>query len=228
MHYWSTVKKTCNKEVTTEARYEFWYGERKDGQIFLQRALTKVNGSSTEIVYHDTFGKPTSLKRNSEGFAFEYFANGLVKTKTSPRMKMTYKYNADLNKVSEVFTQAYDETGKPTGTKKSVFKYDKKGNMTYAENSDGQKINMSYDIKGRVASILDHTKKTVKIQYEEKYGKPHIVSRPGLGSISISYKQNGELDKVNSPEGPSVALQVASTFNNYLDVMQPALQEIYN
>ena len=50
---------------------------------------------------------------------------------------------------------------------------------------------------------------------------------PGLGTIQVSYKTNGEINKVDSKEGPSVAMQVASTFNNLLDIIAPATAELY-
>jgi hypothetical protein len=86
---------------------------------------------------------------------------------------------------------------------------------------------MTYDNRGRIATITDQAKKVVKIEYEERYGKPAIVTRPGLGTIQVSYKTNGEINKVDSKEGPSVAMQVASTFNNLLDIIAPATAELY-
>ena len=38
---------------------------------------------------------------------------------------------------------------------------------------------------------------------------------------------NGEILKIDSKEGPTVASQIASTFNNLLDVIAPATQELY-
>lgn len=87
---------------------------------------------------------------------------------------------------------------------------------------------MTYDQRGRIATITDQAKKIVKIDYEERFGKPAVVTRPGLGTIHVTYKPNGEIDKVNSAEGPSVAMQVASTFNNLLDVIAPATAEVFN
>jgi hypothetical protein len=87
---------------------------------------------------------------------------------------------------------------------------------------------MTYDQKGRIASITDQAKKVVKIDYEERFGKPSVVTRPGLGTIKVSYKQTGEIAKVESAEGPTVASQVASTFNNLLDVISPATQDLYS
>jgi hypothetical protein len=49
-----------------------------------------------------------------------------------------------------------------------------------------------------------------------------------MGSIRIRYKSNGEIDKAESPEGPQVAVQVASTFNNLLDVIAPASLDVFN
>lgn len=108
-----------------------------------------------------------------------------------------------------------------------MFQYDTKGNLNFAENSDGQKIELSYDNRGRITKIVDQAKKIVKLEYEEKYNKPVVVSRPGLGSIKVSYKANGDINKVDSKEGPSVAMQVASTFNTLLDIIAPATQELF-
>ncbi len=226
-HYWSSVKKVCGKEVMADNKYEFWHKQRPDGQYFLQRVMTTVNGSVTDIVYHDIFGKPLSIRRNTERVSFDYFPDGLVKVKTTGNMKMEYQYEPQYKKVSDVATTYYNEKAKPITTKNTQFKYDTKGNLSFAQNSDGQKIAMTYDNRGRIATITDQAKKVVKIEYEERYGKPSLVTRPGLGTIRVSYKPNGEINKVDSKEGPTVAMQVASTFNNLLDIIAPATAELY-
>lgn len=227
-HYWSTVKKTCGKDVVNESRHEFWYKQRADGENFLQRVASNVNGAVTDISYHEVFGKPVSIQRNSDRYKFEYFANGQVKTKSSQFAKLTFEYDAKQKKVSEVTSIAINDKGKAISTKKTSFKYDPKGNLTFAQNTEGQKITMTYDSRGRIATITDQAKKLVKIDYEERFGKPSIVSRPGLGTIKVSYKPSGDIDKVNSAEGPTVAMQVASTFNNLLDIIAPATAEVFN
>ena len=228
LHYWSTVKKTCGKDVVNESKHEFWYAERKDGQIYLSRVASTVNENVTDITYHDVFGKPIAIRRNNERFTYEYFPNGQVKTKNSDVNKLSFDYDKASGKVSQVVTKTVDDKGKVVATRKSDFRYDKKGNLTFAQNSDGQKITMTYDQRGRIATITDQAKKVVRIQYEERFGKPALVTRPGLGTIKVSYKASGEIDKVNSAEGPSVAMQVASTFNNLLDVISPATAEVFN
>ncbi|MFN9068639.1 MAG: cell wall-associated protein wapA, partial [Bdellovibrionales bacterium] len=226
-NYWSTVKKVCGKEVVANNRYEFWYKQRADGEWILTRVQSDIQGNITDITYDDTTGKPTAIRKNQERIAFEYYPNGLVKTKASGIFKQTFKYDNTHNKVSEVVTDFFNAKGEKSGTRITSFQYDKKGNLTFAQNSDGQKVNMTYDPRGRIASITDQAKKLVKIQYEERYGKPSVVTRPGLGTIKVVYKQNGDIERVDSKDGPTVALQVASTFNNMLDIIAPATNDVY-
>ena len=226
-HYWSTVTKVCGKETVANNRYEFWHKQLPTGQVVLSRVLQNVSGSITDITYHDTFGKPVTINKNNEKMTFEYYPNGLIKSKEASNAKIEFIHDTINKKVSQVKTTFFNDKGKSIANRQTSFKYDTKGNLTFAENTDGQKITMTYDTKGRIASITDQAKKIVKIDYEERFGKPSIVSRPGLGTIKVSYKSNGDISKVDSAEGPSVASQVASTFNNLLDVIAPATQELY-
>ncbi len=226
-HYWSIVKKVCGKETVADNKYEFWHKQRADGQYYLQRVLSSTNGNTTDISYHEVFGKPISIRRNAEKISYEYYADGQVKVKASPNVRMSFEYDATIKKVSQVTSTFYNDKGVKTTSKSSQFKYDNKGNLVYAQNSDGQKINMTYDNKGRISTITDQAKKVVKIEYEDRFGKPSIVTRPGLGTIKVTYKPSGEINKVESKEGPSVAMQVASTFNNLLDVVAPATSEVF-
>ncbi len=226
-HYWSTVKRTCGKEVS-DSKFEFIHKVRSDGVTYLARTITTVNNVLTDITYHEIFGKPIHIKRNADITAFEYFANGLLKAKSNNVMKLAYEYDKENNKVSKVRSVFFDPKGKKIAEKASEFKYDKKNNLIFAKNTDGQKINLTYDLKGRIDTIEDQAKKLVKISYDDKFGKPALVTRPNLGTIKISYKQNGEIDKAESPDGPKVAIQVASAFNNLLDIIAPASSEIYN
>ena len=227
-HYWATVKKSCGKKETASNRYEFWHKQRGDGQYYLSRVLFNVNGLTTDISYHELTGKPVSIRKNDLRITFDYYPDGLVKTKSAPGVVQSFEWDKEIKKISQVTTTFKDDKGKVAGTKSSQFQYDSKGNLVAAQNTDGQKINMTYDPRGRISSITDQAKKIVKIDYEENFGKPQIVTRPGLGSIKVSYKSTGEIMNVESKEGPSVAMQVASTFNNLLDVIAPATAELYN
>ncbi len=226
-HFWSTAKKVCGKETVADNRYEFWHKQSANGDYALQRVLTQEGGNTVDITYHETFGRPISIRRNSERVSYDYYSNGLVKLKASALAKMLFDYENEFKKVSKVTIEAFNEKGKVLSTKVTNFQYDKKANLTFASNTDGQKINVTYDSRGRIASITDQAKKVVKIEYDERHGKPALVTRPGLGTIKVSYKPTGEISEVKSPEGPTVASQVASTFNNLLDIIAPATAELY-
>jgi YD repeat-containing protein len=227
-HYWSIVKKVCNKEVVSDSKYEFWHKTRADGEKFLWRVSSTINGNNTEVTYHEVFGKPVSIRKNGELFTYEYFANGQIKQKSTKFATLTYDYSKENSKVAAVNAVSKSDKGKVVRNLRTEFKYDIKGNLIWAANSEGQKVEMSYDPRGRISSIKDQAKKFVKIEYDEKSGKPAVVTRPGLGTIRVTYKSSGEIDKVNSNEGPSVAMQVASTFSNLLEIISPATAEIYN
>lgn len=225
-NYWSTVKKVCGKEVVVNNRFEFWHKQRPDGQVYLERLKTETNGLVQDVTYHSQYSKPLIVRRGNEVINFEYNNDGQVKSKAAGPVKLVFEYEAKFKKVSKVNTTITDEKNKKVIKKAAAYRYDDKGNMSYAENSDGQQITMTYDTKGRIASILDQSKKLVRIQYDEKLGKPNVVTRPGLGTIKVAYKSNGEIAKVESPEGAIVATQVANAFNNLLDIIAPATEEL--
>lgn len=139
LHYWATVKKVCGQDVVNESKHEFWYKATADGSNYLQRVASTVNGNLTDVTYNEAFGKPVSIRRNHENFAFDYYPNGQVKTKTGPYAKLTYVYDPKTNKVNEVTTVISNEKNKVVATKKTNFQYDVKGNLVFASNSDGQK-----------------------------------------------------------------------------------------
>lgn len=227
-HYWSTVEKKCDKKVVNNTKFEFIHKVRKDGVTYLARTITTINGVTNEIALHEVFGKPTMIRRGSEKFLFDYYPNGQLQEKSTQFSRMIYEYDPKVNKTSKVKTVFLNDKGKKVSERISEFRYDSKGNLNYARNTDGQTVNLTYDNKGRIATIEDQAKKIVSITYEEKFGKPAVVTRPKLGTIKISYSSNGEINKAESPDGPLVAKQVASTFNNLLDVIAPATAEVFN
>jgi len=240
-HFWSTVVKRCGKEITNKSSYEFVHRPRKDGfSSYLYRVRSDNNGSITDITYHEIFGKPVAILRGNMRTEYTYYDNGLVRTKKEGPRFLTFEYKNTCGKVSKVDIEysvpASERSPSDKGNKKDSvpeikkvrthFTYEpKKCNLILAQNSDGQKVKLQYDVKGRIAVIEDQSKKLVKIQYDSRFGKPAVVSRPGLGTINVSYKASGEIDKVDSKDGPRVAVQVASIFSNLLEIIAPASAE---
>lgn len=225
-HFWTTAVKKCGNEIKNEARFEFWLKNRSDGRKVLARVLTRSMTETLDVSYHAEFGRPTSIKRNALTTSFDYFPSGLVKEKSTATMRMSYEYKNQFNKVSKVNTEFFDMKGKVAKKRETVFAYDGRGNISEAKNTDGQSVRLTYDQRGRIATITDQAKKEVQIKYEERTGRPAQITRPKVGTIAVTYKPNGEINKVESNDGVAVATQVASTFNNLLDIIEPATSEM--
>ncbi|MEK7356402.1 MAG: hypothetical protein AAB250_08130 [Bdellovibrionota bacterium] len=166
------------------------------------------------------------MKKNGVTTTFDYFQNGLVREKTTNAMRLTFEYKNDFNKVSKVNTEFLDQKGKVLRKRETTFDYDTKANLVTAQNTEGQLVKLTYDTRGRIATIVDQAKKEVLVKWDDKLGKPAQITRPGLGTINLMYKANGEISKVDSPNGPQVASQIAVTFNNLLDIIAPATSEL--
>lgn len=213
-HYVSTVEKKCENKIVNKSKYGFWFKPRSNGSgVYLAKLQIDNNGAKSDIEYHNIFEKPISIKKDKELTQYSYYPNGLLKTKKVNAQVINFKYN-NLNKVAEV-----SESNKGT----TKFTYDKLGNLTFASNSGGQSVKLEYDGKGRIVKIFDQAKRLINIEYDERFGKPKTVERPGVGKIAVSYNSEGEITNVDSKNGdPTVAVQVASAFNNLIDIVTPA------
>ncbi|MDC0980315.1 DUF6531 domain-containing protein [Bdellovibrionales bacterium] len=230
-HYWSTVKKVCKKKVTNNSKYEFWNRRSKMGK-YLYRAKITINGKVTDVIYHPVFGRPTSILSGGQRTNLEYYANGLVKRRFNTKLVSTFSYQNRCKKVSQVSIKPAESKSKKRRVATKMKRYTKffydnvKCNLIGAKTSGGMSVSIKYDVRGRISQIKDQSKKIVRIKYESRFGKPSFIQRPGLGSIKVTYKADGTLDKTTSKEGPQVARQVASVFNNLLEVISPATSEL--
>lgn len=224
-HFRANAIKKCGKEIKNQAQFEFWHKTRSDGGTYLFRVLTKSNTDLLDITYHPDFGRPISIRKGTVTTTFSYYPNGLVREKSTQNTKLTFDYKNAMNKVSRVSAEFFDEKGKAIRKRETNFEYDDKGNLKFAKNSDGQTVRLTYDNRGRIKTIVDQAKKEVQITYDERSNKPSVITRPKVGSIVVTYQDN-EIKKVDSKDGPTVAVQVASTFNNLLDIIAPATSEL--
>lgn len=240
-HYTSHVEKKCKGKITNASSYEFLYKKKKDGSRYLARTKSDNNGDVTDISYHERFGKPLSVFKDGVKVVFQYYDSGLLKKRSDVTRTTKFFHKNSCKKISRTITDYYQVVRSPSGKKKppqslkrrlvrtikTNFKYNKsKCNLVFANNSIGQTVQLTYDQRGRIKTIEDQSKKLVKISYEERFGKPKLVTRPGLGSIRVSYKADGSINKVNSKDGPTVAVQVASIFNNLLEIISPTAGEL--
>lgn len=212
-NYWSAVEKKCDGKVVNKSKYGFWFKPRANNSgVYLSRLLIDNNGAKSDIEYHNVFEKPLKIKKDKELTQYAYFPNGLLKTKRVNSQVINFKYN-NQNRVSEV----------SEGKGATKFTYDKIGNLTFASNSKGQSVKLEYDNKGRIVKIFDQAKRLINIDYDERFGKPKTVERPGVGKIFVTYNNEGIISKVeNKNNDPTVTVQVASAFNNLIEIITPA------
>ena len=233
-NYSSRVVKKCNGKITNKSSYEFWHKIRKDGSRYLAQSESVVNGKKATTKYHPEHGRPIEIAKQGTKVRYSYYKNGLLKTKNQPGQEIRYKYSGTCQKPSEVESRyavkrlAKGKRKPSTITKvvKTNFKYNRKNCLlTSAKNSEGQSAAVKYDRKGKIRQIVDQSKKIVNITYDDRFGKPKVVERPGLGKIKFIYKSNGDLDKIDSDDEPLVAVQVANMFSNLLEIIGPGTTE---
>lgn len=211
-HYTSSVEKKCNGKVVNASKYGFWFKPRSNNSgAYLAKLDIDNNGDKSEIEYHNIFEKPLSIKKGKELTLYSYYPNGLLRTKRVNNQVINFKYS-NQNRVTEV----------SQGKGVTKFTYDKIGNLIFAANSGGQSVKLEYDKKGRIIRIFDQAKRLINIEYDERFGKPKIVERPGVGKIYVSYNNEGVPKLESRKDDPTVAVQVASAFNNLIDIITPA------
>ncbi len=231
-HYWSEVKKQCKGKIVNQSRYEFWYKlKRKSTDKYLARVLSEVNGYVKDISYHDIFGTPTRITDGPTKTYFTYFDSGLLKSKTVDKIRFSYDYNTSCQKVSQVsvenLNRAPSAKSQIINKAKSQFKYSSQTcDLVQASTSDGKAFIFEYDKSGRIRQIKDRARNVLALKYIKDSSQPARVYRKGIGQINIEYDKSGNVKNVFSPQGGQAALQVASTFNQALEVIAPATKNL--
>jgi YD repeat-containing protein len=118
-----------------------------------------------------------------------------------------------------------DPAGEESGDSlfEANFRYDARGDLAEAFDTDGRRVSMEYDERRQIREL--------KVQTEEDEAPQHLLIRRddagriirieavGVGAIDVTYKEDGELGKVNS-SGPGVALAVTGSMSAMLDVIR--------
>ena len=228
-HYWTDVRKTCGKRVTNISRYEFWNKKKKkDGSKYLYRAKQRVNGQIADITYDMKTGSPLSVTRNRITTRYAYYDNGFLKSRAESGRKVLFsKYNNKCKKPSQVVVQ-YIRGKKVSRQVQTQISYDpNKCHLVMAKQSEtGRWVAVTRDHRGRISEMRDQSKKRIIVAYNEKYSKPQKITRPGVGSIQVFYDKNGQVDTSKTRTDPTVAAQVASVFNGFLEIISPVASDI--
>lgn len=225
-HYWTEVKKKgFNGKFITD-KYEYEIKTRADGSRFTYKINTCINSVCTTVIKNECCENPVKIIRGNQVTNFEYNDDGLLTKKTSTSGEyVEIEYHKEHKKISKVVNR--------DGWTK--FLYDKKGNLTNAENKAGNKVLLLYE-NGKITSMADTQKGSNKVRkLSFKYnslGKPGIISMNGVGAIKVRYDNYGSIKKVeyvndkkngkDSSSGHKMALQVTEAFQNLLAIVKPA------
>jgi YD repeat-containing protein len=232
------------------SRYWYEFRKRADGTKYNYKAVTWIRGNVTETLFTECCGTPqvisqwkgeepkagdknswTVASKDKRSTFFEYYADGLLKKKTDAEGVITeLAYDKVHNKVKTVVRQG----------RKIEYNYDQRGNLATAyDDQDRRKLNLTYDLQGRLMKIGElrqlgakSTNREVFFRYNES-GKPiEIKEKTGNveGIIKIAYNPNGDVKSILNAQNRAVASEkefitaqrVASTFQSLLEIVQPA------
>lgn len=206
-----------DKKVISDSRYDYEQKRKPSGESWTYRMVATIDGDRTDTTYNECCGLPVKIKRGTELTEFDYDGKGRVTKKVTPMESVVLKYDDGSGKVARV-----DRLSKVTKKKTwSEFKYDNKGNLKFAKNSEKQGVQLFYDRSGRIAKMVDHRKREIQFKYNE-HSKPIEIRDPKVGTITVAYSNTGEVKKVDSSSGRKIALEVTSAFQNLLDIIRPA------
>lgn len=103
--------------------------------------------------------------------------------------------------------------------------YDEVGNMTSIHDSGGEFVNLIYDGDNHISRMENSKDQVLEFTYNT-IGKPIVIDLLGLGSIHVSYDDDGEILKINSEHGHRMALKVTQAFQDLLKITK-RVQNIY-
>ena len=207
-------------QVTTVDKYEYEFGERDNGTSYTAKIVTVLDGGRTETAYNACWGKPLSIAQDGKITQFDYYANGLLKSKVSPSgEKVELSYENTFNKVSKVM-QSNPSLKQSADT--TEFKNDANCNLSYAVNKTKKiSVQQHYDTNDWIKQLQDQGGRKIAFDYNE-LGKPTKISLEGTGSIVVSYNAGGEITNVKTGAGRPIAVDVTAAFQSLLDIIRPA------
>jgi YD repeat-containing protein len=194
-------------------RYQFKPSEIPGGNLVIIRLASVVDNEEQATTF-DSRGRRLSI---TDGFAttrFAYDDAGRVTRKQTPGEVTLYTWDATSGNITSVDESSAHRRQKLTYTWTDGRK------LTRAVSSDGHDIRLTYDAKGRISSLTDNGHQ-MTFTYNDR-DKPVVILVADVGMITVTYDDAGEISKVDSTTGRTVALKVTSMFQELLDILRPA------
>lgn len=212
------VSKNRLGKIISKKKYEYFLKKKSDGSEWTQKLIEIVDNKKTETTYSEQNGLPTIIRIGNEETVFGYDNKNRLISKSTSDLVTQLHYNDKVDKIDRVVEHQKSNPSKRTW---SDFQYDDRGNLVFAKNSDGRLIRLAVDSNGRIISMLDEKNHQVSFKYNE-HSKPIEITEAKLGSIRVSYLNNGEIKNVESTGGEKVNQEISEVFEDLMSIIRPA------
>jgi YD repeat-containing protein len=211
-HYGTYVTKPGFDGNPVTNYYEYKIETKSSGDRYNSEILTEIYGVKTRTKYDGLCERPIEISRGSQTTKFEYNNRCLLVSKTSNSGEnTTLEYHPELEKITKV-----NSNGLITN-----FEYDEKGNLIYAERpKDSSNVYLEYNKNGSIKRMKQGDN-LLNFEYNAMK-KPVKITLEGEGYINVEYDENGEIMRVVSPDGHSMAMKVTQLFQGLLSLTKPA------
>ena len=234
------------------SRFWYEFRKRKDGSRYNYKSVTWIRGVVTETILTECCGTPQAISQwkvdevpssdssqkwtiggaDKKTTFFDYFPDGMLKKKVgSDGIVTALTYDPAIGKVASVSKDG----------RKVEYRYDKRGNLERAyDSANSRTLFLSYSVQGQLERIQEarfvgnkKTESVIVFNYSDgrlDAIKEKTIAGEDLGVIKIKYDPSGTVTQIQNREGRTIssekelamAQRVATTFQNLLEVVQPA------
>jgi len=209
------IKKNSYEELDSNY-YEYQIKTKATGARYTYRILTIINEVKTETIY-DENSLPLSIVRGRNTTTFKYNNKGGLLYKETNNEIIRSTYNEAETKIIryEIINKYYKDTTIYT------YSYNDKDDLVYAT-KDTTWVRLSYNAQHRI-SKMEYNDGVISFEYNA-IGKPSMMKLEGEtnGTLTVDYDDNGEIKKVNSPDGSAMSLKITSAFQQLINITKPS------
>jgi len=193
-NFTASMFKSCANKKFPFTKYEFIH-KMYNEDIYLAYVKKSFNGLSTETYYHHEHGSPIMVITNNQSTRYEYFDNGIMKTKTTADKIVSYEYNSTFTNIVKISQKNKNKKTNKFSTQHTYFKYDKFNNLTAISNPKEEGTKIIYSNNGNISKIISQNENLSKHSMSQKIG---VFINELLNINSIEIKNNRLNDKLNS------------------------------
>lgn len=198
--------------------YEYEIRTKMDGSRYTYRILQRVGYTEKETVYSENCNNPLRIRNQDRSgtrtstYAYNSFCLLTYKENNTSITRVTYD-----SLLRKIVRSEYTDKATSRLTVYS-YRYNTNGDLVRAD-EDGKWVELSYDENNKISRMV-YEDGVLEFEYNSM-GKPILIRSEGKGSVRVTYKSNGEIDKTESDEGSSVAISITSAMQTLLARTRP-------